>query len=278
MSFKTSGVLLGLLTIALSACGGGGGGGGGTPATNPPPTLTPNTTTIASGTLVHDADGSPFANITVTLYPWTAGSTTVVAQTTTNASGQFTLSAVPNATYLLVAGSNSVTDTTFATVHDRVVLSGGNQTLVAPTLPAVHAYAPPTWETNGDYRLAAIDATTEAPCLTDFNTDRVNAGQTKVPFDEWSLENARANVANRTSTSPGLSAYVSTQNTQVSSSNPAVTCQFLADGAFPPNNGAYANDARVAWFGGKFIQAIGLGNSAAPFDPRGYTDPIGNWP
>ncbi|HUA08688.1 MAG TPA: hypothetical protein VMA98_05385, partial [Candidatus Acidoferrales bacterium] len=123
-------------------------------------------------------------------------------QATTNASGQFTLSGAPNGHYLLIIGADAVatvppgyttppsscggpcpTPTPVAgtpiqaTVHDNVTLTGGNQTLVAPTLPSVASgYSAPSWETNGDYRLATLNATTETPCLIAWQYERAQNG------------------------------------------------------------------------------------------------------
>ena len=267
-----------VLCALLTACGGGGGGGGTTPATATPiqtPT-TPPTSTNASGQVVDDASGSALAGVNVSLEPWTAGATPLPAPVaTTDSNGNFTLTNAPNGHYLLIIGSNSATDTTRATVHDNVTLQGGNQTLSAPTLPTVHAYTPPAWETNGKYRLAQPDATTEVPCFTRFNSDRAGVTQPAVPLDEWSLENSRANVADQLSSQVQAGAYISTQHTQAAS-GVGSSCNIMVDFSFPPNSNAYANDPRVAWFGGKYNAS---GTMEAPFDPRGYTDPnYPNWP
>ncbi len=111
-------------------------------------------------------------------------------QATTSSNGTFALNGAPNGHYLLIIGADAVATvppgyttppgncspnpcpaptpvnfTVQATVHDNVTLDGGSQTLQAPTLPAVPSgYTPPSWETNGDYRLATLNATTEMPC------------------------------------------------------------------------------------------------------------------
>jgi hypothetical protein len=278
-----------LFAFVLAACGGGGGGGGTTPTTTTPqttPTITPPTTTNASGTVVDDANGTPLSGVNVALEPWTAGATPLPSpQATTNASGGFTLNAVPDGHYLLVIGSNSPSDTTYTTVHDNVTLSGGNQTLVAPTLPAVHAYTPPTWETNGDYRISKLDATTELPCFQRFNSDRVSAGVSQLPLDEWSLESAHAVNADRNSASPTLAAVISSRNTSVSYGAPGTytaACNYMADSSFPPAAGAYAQDTKLGWYGGSMLLSTSgttyLGVMYAPYDPRVYADPGYPWP
>ena len=163
-------------------------------------------------------------------------------QATTNPQGQFTLNGAPNGHYLLVIGTDTVatplpgyspgpvpTPTTIpcptgqtppcyappeptpapftvqATVHDNVTLTGGNQTLHAPTLPPVPAgYTPPVWETNGDYRLATLNEATEMPCLVAWQYERALRGLSMGSVDEWELENTRAlNAFAQTPGGPG---------------------------------------------------------------------------
>lgn len=274
----TAPVSLGVVTLVLAACGGGGGTGA-PPTVAPTPTQTPSSATNASGTLVDDTSGQALSGVNVVLYPWTAGSTTVVAQTTTASNGSFTLTNVANGHYLLVIGSNSPTDTTYATVHDNVTLTGGNQTLHPPKLPTMFGYSAPIWETNGTYRLSKIDATNELPCFQRFNADRASYGLAQVPLDEWSMENVRTNVANSLSAQPAPHSYISSQNGASAGGagcNGMIDFQFTAQGA-----ASDGRDSRVLWVGADY--AFGttswVGDVENPFDPRAYADPAyPSWP
>jgi hypothetical protein len=214
--------------------------------------------------------------VKVVLEPWTALATPLPSpQATTDANGNFVLAAAPNGHYLLVIGRNSPTDTTSTTIHDNVTLSGGNQTLVAPTLPSMPGYTPPAWETNGTFRLSHVDTTTELPCFQRFNQDRANASQSAVPLDEWVLENVHTNNANTFSNQPVTYKFLSSQDGALSSGAPG--CNALIDFQFS-SSGAYGADARVVWFGAAVLHGATsyVGTVEAPFDPRGYTDP--NYP
>ena len=168
-------------------------------------------------------------------------------QVTTAANGTFTLNGVLNGHYVLVIGADAVATvapgyttppsscggtcptpspvsfTVQATVHDNVSLTGGNQILLAPTLPSVPAgYAAPAWETNGDYRLATLNASTEMPCLIAWQYERAQNGLAGSSVDEWLLENVRANNAYAQTLTAGGSAYpISTGG---SSSSGGVAC------------------------------------------------------
>lgn len=233
-------------------------------------------------------------------------------QATTNASGQFTLGNVPNGHYLLVIGTDAVatvppgyttppgncggpcpTPTPVpgtavqATVHDNVTLTGGNQTLVAPTLPAVPAgYTPPAWETNGDYRLATLNAQTEMPCLIAWQYERAQNGLAGSSVDEWLLENARAENAY---TMDGRPVGVVPTIAGGTSDNGGTACgASLVDSAiFAVGANAYATNARTLWFAAQYAVYSangGTNNEAAglaefPIDPRSYTDPNhATWP
>ncbi len=208
----------------LAACGGGN-----TPFGGPPPKLPPSAspssapmTTVAQGTLVDDPSGSPLSGVKVQLDPWIAYPTpgptpTPIAVSTTDPNGRFIVNA-PNATYLLVIGPDAVntpppgwstpapnaTDTPIpgasgwrATIHDRLVLTGGGTAaspipLVAPTMPPQPLYTPPAVETNGDFRLSTLDPLIEAPCILAWNSLRAGKGLSSAVADEWSLENSYA--------------------------------------------------------------------------------------
>lgn len=295
-------VIFGAIALAatLAACGGGGGGstgGGILPSSNPSatptvtPTVTPGTTTNASGVVVDDGTGAPLAGQKVVLEPWVAGATPLPSpQATTAADGTFTLNAAPNGHYLLVIGNDTPGQTTTAVVHDNVTLTGGNQTLKAPTLPTIPGYSAPTWETNGDYRIATLNATTEVPCFSAWNTDRANAGVGAAVPDEWLQENVRAewayqNVGNFSIPLPINSGFLSYYGSNAGGGG---TCQTaFIDPTFAGSLGATAQtaaiSAHVTWFAGVWKQVTSggaalYGYGEYPYDPRFQADPNGNWP
>lgn len=291
-------------STVLAACGGGtagglgNGAGGGLP---PDPTRTPGATT-AQGTLVDDPAGTPLSGIPVRLDPWVAYPTpgptpTPIAVTTTDPNGHFTISA-QDGTYMLVIGTDTVntpppgwttpapsaTDTPIpgasgwrATIHDKLVLIG-QTTLFAPTMPPQPLYAPPAAETTGAYRLATIDALTEAPCILAYNQDRVSLNLPPAVDDEWLQENVRAMLHS-----------VIAWNTQNPSGGDVI--QFLTDGSghtsvsgggscaaslLPGNFAGQSQtlNANATWFGGAYTtyenNTQGAGFAEFPIDPRIY--------
>jgi hypothetical protein len=188
--------------------------------------------TNASGTVVDDGTGLPLAGVTVKLMPWApcgptpAPATSITPendgcptplpspQATTASNGTFALNGVPNGHYLLVIGADTVstppagyapstctnacpaqTAAPFAvqaTVHDNVTLIGGDQALSAPTLPQYQSVTYPAWETNGDYRLATLNETTEMPCYIGWQYERAQKLLAGSSVDEWLIENVRA--------------------------------------------------------------------------------------
>jgi hypothetical protein len=201
------------------------------PAVTATPTQTAQTTN-ASGTVVDDGTGLPLAGVTVKLMPWApcgptpAPATSITPendgcptplpspQATTASNGTFALNGAPNGHYLLVIGTDTVSTppagyapstctnacpaqtaapfTVQATVHDNVTLIGGNQMLAAPTLPQYSGVTVPTWETNGDYRLATLNETTEMPCYIGWQYERAQNSTAGSTVDEWLVENTRA--------------------------------------------------------------------------------------
>lgn len=295
-----------VLCALLTACGGGGGTGGGTPATNPPATPTPcpagdtgtppncvaPTTTNASGTVVNDANGSALAGVTVVLEPWTAGATPLPApQATTDASGNFTLANAPNGHYLLVIGNDTPGQTATAVVHDNVTLTGGTQSLKAPTLPTIPGYTAPAWETNGDYRIASLDATNEVPCFTAWNNDRAAHSLTKAVPDEWLQESTRAQwsfSANGSSGSrPANNGYLTGNN---AGGGGGGTCQSayvdpVFAGAVGTSTQNEALSSSTLWLGANWKQFTFnnstqfAGTAQFPYDPRFQADISGlSWP
>ena len=248
-----------------------GGGGGSTPTPVSSPISTPGSqTTNASGVVVDDANGNPLAGVPVKLMPWgPCGATPAPSsitpendgcptplpspQATTNPNGDFVLNGAPNGHYLLVVGTDTVATplpgyapptctnacptpspnpfSVQATVHDNVTLTGGNQTLHAPTLPPVPAgYVPPVWETNGDYRLATLNEATEMPCLVAWQYERALRGLSMGSVDEWSLENTRAVNAyfqtpgSTTATLISLGGYQNSGGTDCANANVILVC------------------------------------------------------
>ncbi len=314
MGVRFSPVAVGFCVAGLAlvtACGGGGGSGPVTPIGTPPtpvssPTSGP-TSTNASGVVVSDANGQPLAGVRVVLMPWgPCGATPSPAsiapendgcptplpspQSTTNASGQFTLNGAPDGHYLLVIGNDATSDTdpVQATVHDNVMLTGGNQSLLAPTLPPVPTITPPTWEQNGEYRLATLNATTETPCFVDWQNERATNGLAAGTIDEWLLENVRAVTTyeqNPTGTGapwPGNSyGTLTTGNDNVVGGS---NCASMVDPSFATGVNSYATNARTEWFAGQYLPYVSgssvsaRGNSEFPIDPRAFADPnVANW-
>lgn len=206
-------------------------------------------TTNPSGRVVDDPSGSPLAGISVRLLPWSTGCTwdksTKIRtcpdylkhhKTHTDGDGRFALHGVPNGEYLLVIGSDDPSDYVRATVHARVSLTGGNQELRAPTLPAVPCvheaeldngyclamakpgttpFPVPAVETHGAFRLVTLSPETEVPCISAFNQKRVDKRLPPVVEDEWEAELARTSEGYITSgvnlrtaqPQPGLEKY-----------------------------------------------------------------------
>ena len=300
------------LLAGLAACGGGGGGPspvpvtGGTPTPVSSPVTTPGSaTTNASGVVVNDANGAPLAGVPVKLMPWgPCGAVPPTAQitpendgcptplpspqATTNPQGQFTLGNAPNGHYLLVIGTDSTADTdpVQATVHDNVTLTGGNQTLLAPTLPPVPTITPQPWETNGEYRLATLNATSETPCFVDWQQERASNGLPLDSIDEWVLENVRAvntyaqNPNYTNAPWPGNPFGVITTGNE---GGGGTDCQQDIAPVFPPTPYSYAMNPQTLWFAGQYLtgssSVAAVASEEFPIDPRAFTDPnVPNWP
>ena len=304
------------LLAGLAACGGGGGGGsspipaGGGATPTPINAPTPSApTTNASGVVVNDANGSPLAGVPVKLMPWgpcgTPPPTAQITpeddgcptplpspQATTNPQGQFTLNGAPDGHYLLVIGTDSTseTDPVQATVHDNVTLTGGNQTLLAPTLPPVPTITPQPWEINGEYRLATLNPTSETPCFVDWQQERTSNGLPVGSIDEWLLENVRAfntyrqDPNYRNAPWPGNPFGLITTGNEGQSGG--VNCQNGIAVNFPPSPpiaGNYPLDPQTLWFAGQYLtgsSTVSVRQSAEfPIDPRAFVDPnVPNWP
>ncbi len=244
-------------------------------------------------------------------------------QATTNAQGQFTLANAPNGQYILVIGTDTVSTpppayapptpnpaptpcgaageqgcatptpapfTVAATVHDSVTLTGGSQTLVAPTLPSfTKGYTAPAWETNGDYRIATLDATLEMPCYIAWNYERAQFSLAGSTPDEWLTENVRANNQYFIANGGGMGKALTTGGAWVAGggacNEPNVTG--LVNPILFNGQNIYALDKRTIWYGGQYIMFSALGGtnnegyglSEFPIDPRSFTDPnYPTWP
>lgn len=314
---ERTGVAAFILAAALAACGGGGGSGPSSSpvvfGTIPPPTPCPagytgtapacvasQSTTTATGIVVEDATGAPLAGVPVKLMPWApCGPTPAPSgitpendgcptplpspQATTAADGSFTLGNAPNGHYLLVIGTDSTasTGTVQATVHDNITLAGGQQALKAPALPPVPTVTPPAWETNGHYRIATLNPTTELPCFQAWQSERATNGLAAGTNDEWLLENVRSLQLAR-----GVGLPVSPVTTQytLTSGEAGISggssCSDMIDPTlFSNQNSSYAIDPRADWFGGQYAYKNGLGLAEFPIDPRSYVDPnVPSWP
>jgi hypothetical protein len=279
-----------------------------------------SSTTNASGILVDDGTGAPLAGVAVKLMPWATCAATPspatsitpendgcptplpAPQVTTGSNGSFTLGGVANGHYLLIIGTDTVSTppagyapptcttncgtptpapfTVVATVHDNVTLTGGNQTLAAPTLPTVPSgYVPPMWETNGDYRLATLNAQTEMPCYIAWQYERSQNNLAGSSVDEWLTENERANLAYAVEDDQINPVVLSSKPAEVSGGTSCMTG--LVSQVFVSGANSFAVDPRALWFDGAYVpfslnggvynEAFGI--AEFPIDPRSYIDP-----
>jgi hypothetical protein len=219
-------------------------------------------------------------------------------QVTTAANGTFTLNGVPNGHYLLIIGADAVATvppgyTTppgncspnpcaspspvpgtpmQATVHDNVTLTGGSQTLVAPTLPTVPSgYTAPLWETNGEYRLATLNASTEMPCLIAWQYERAQNSLAGSSVDEWLVENVRADAAYAEVAAVG--APLPSISTGGAEDTGGVACGASLVNSAVFSQSTYATDPRAIWFFGQYSYSNARGIAEFPIDPRSFTDP-----
>jgi hypothetical protein len=297
-----------LTALVAACSGGGGGGGNTPPTSPDVTPSAPPSTTNASGTVVDDGTGLPIAGIAVKLMPWAlCGSTPAPAtsitpendgcptplpspQATTASNGTFALNGVPNGHYLLVIGADTVSTTPAgyapstctnacpaqtaapftvqATVHDNVTLTGGNQALSAPTLPQYSGVTVPTWETNGDYRLATLNATTEMPCYIGWQYERAQKVLAGSSVDEWLVENVRATI---TAAQNAVVVNQTVSNLGFSASGVPDCAESLIEaaafGTGPEASGQASNgvlDPRASWFAAGYpvLTAVGATGSA----------------
>ena len=306
-----------ILATLLCACGGGGGATLPlNPIATASPSS--GATTTASGIVRDDDSGTAIAGARVVLMPWGPCGATPPAtaltpendgcptplpspQATTRADGSFTLNGAPNGHYVLVIGDDAVSTpppnystptpcgavcptptpapfTVRATVHDNVTLSGGNQLLRAPVMPAVPTIVPPAWETNGDYRLATLDATTEMPCYIAWQYQRAAHHLAASAVDEWLTENVRAVNAYAQIPNAQSAPLLTTGNAQIAGGS---SCADLIDNYVFSNGGLDALRQQIVWFGARYslynggTEAFGL--SEFPLDPRLVSQQTGSY-
>jgi hypothetical protein len=270
--------------------------------------ISAHVTTTAYGYVYDDPSGKPLSGIPVHLAPW-IGCTRISHKvrdcpadlpyhTFSNAGGRFELRDVPNGRYLLIVGSDDALDFTRATIHDSIVLSGGLQRLVAPTLPRQprptppypppHYVAVPPIERSGNYRLASIDETFEFPCLSAANHARAGRGFSPFVLDEWLTENVRAIEAYRETLVPSSRVYRTAPIFSGTSVTGGKNCKAaLVDPAFTQSCAPkLAFDPRSLWYAGEFIPAGTPGQPGPAHgtqllgpDPRAYQNPAyPRWP
>lgn len=168
-----------------------------------------------------------------------------------------------------------------ATVHDDVTLTGGNQTLLAPTLPPVPTVTAPPWETNGEFRLATLDPTSEMPCYLDWQYERATNNLPEGSIDEWLLENVRATNAFLQSPNHYPAPWPGNPNGSITTGGEwqegGVSCQSGIASSFVPGANTYAVDPRTEWFAGQFVPYNSVHSAQEiaefPIDPRSFTDP-----
>ena len=227
-------------------------------------------------------------------------------QTTTKRDGTFTLGDAPNGRYLLVIGNDTVSTpppgystpapcggscpaptaapfTVIATIHDNVTLTGGTQSLHAPSLPPVPTITPHAWETNGSYRIATLDATTEMPCYIAWQYERKIHNLPESSVDEWLTENVRAVNAFNESSFGGSAAFLTSGN--IGNTGGTDCASSLINTAFQSGGLQYATNYRTVYFSSQYRSYVaGSPNSASGIaeflvDPRSLGDPeYPNWP
>ena len=252
------------LACALAACGGGGGGGGpiptggstSTPTTNP--TNTPAGNATFTQTLVDHESGAPIAGMYVGLAPNTVGATPA-PQPTTNASGQFTVTATPG-TYLLVIGDGK---NNRPVIHDLVTLTAGANTVTAPTIGPAPGATPNPIQDSGNFRLTTLTSM-EQSCLAYENSVRASHSLSAVTSDEWLTEDNRGYwmVATATNSAPAYPGILTNYN---SSTGLSPDCTNMVNNDFALNS--WVSYSQLVWFSG---DAGGANNAATA---EGYADP-----
>lgn len=170
-----------------------------------------------------------------------------------------------------------------ATVHDRIVLTGGGTqaapiALVAATMPPQPLYTPPAAETSGNYRLMTIDPLTEAPCVLAWNSVRASKRLPQSVVDEWSLEKNSHAIAWVGFRPAGAGERVFITSGGVYNSGGA-NCAHDTIGAAWSDQALqpWLTNRQTLWFGAEYIpystQHSGYGTGEFPIDPRVANDP-----
>lgn len=267
------------VSAVLAACGGGGGGtpptSSSTPAPTPSPTPQYTGPVSATGKLVDHESGNPLARIQVGLAPWIAGATPV-PQPTTDASGNFTVTAPAPGKYLLVIGSNLAADpNNRPTIHEAIALSATQspQPLTAPTMPPISSTAPNPIEQSGNFRLTTLTAN-EQSCLSIENTKRSGLSYAPVVPDEWLTENVRMWIQQETNaggihSQGGLTNY---------SGFDGLGCQAMVANDYTTT--ANMGGGSIIWYAGDEISSSDGAEDEGMYDPRAPlpVNPIGPTP
>ncbi|MDH2909298.1 MAG: hypothetical protein PXZ07_04190, partial [Candidatus Eremiobacteraeota bacterium] len=145
------------------------------------------------------------------------------------------------------------------------------------------------WETNGEYRLATLDATSETPCFVDWQQERAANGLAAGSIDEWLLENVRATNTYAQDPNYANAPWPGNAFGDITSGNEGqsggASCQSGIAAIFAPGylTGAFANNEQIEWFAGQYLtgsSSVSTEESAEfPIDPRSFVDPnVPNWP
>jgi len=203
---------------------------------------------------------------------------TPLAQPTTNASGQFTVSANSAGTYLLVIGDGA---NNRPVIHDLVTLAAGANTLKAPHLGPAPGATPNPIEQSDNFRLTTL-TTMEQSCLAYENTVRAAHSLSVVTSDEWLTEQNRGywTVAAATNSAPAWPQVLGFTDETGSGAD----CTTLINNAFVL--GAAEAYSPLLWFAGDAGGAHNVATDQSMADPRGplptptpNNPPIANpWP
>ncbi|HEY9179314.1 MAG TPA: hypothetical protein VIO32_01265 [Candidatus Baltobacteraceae bacterium] len=155
----------------------------------------------------------------------------------------------------------------------------------APTLVPQPLYTPPAVETNGNYRLATIDALNEAPCYLAWNVQRQAHSLTPAVLDEWSTENARAIswVGFQPNGAGQGVQFLTAIDAIVSGGSNCSVNMVLPYWQSAASYYNYVTDPEDAWYGGSYLpynnQHSATGAADFAVDPRIIPDPSGTpWP
>ena len=134
--------------------------------------------------------------------------------------------------------------------------------------------------TDGDYRLATLDASTEMPCYIGWEYERAQHNLAGSAVDEWLTENERTDIAYVVAHNGGTIQLLTTDNDEGFGGTDCI------NSLLSPFTGTYANSPRAFWFGGQWLLAKnsganfyqGDGLAEFPIDPRSFQDPnIATW-